>query len=216
MTKNIYKCRVCGKYIEEPFHCGKQAILLLDARHRVRLSKLLSGLLRHYPWEARLRIVEEGWVSIDELVEGIRKYWRNKELYQWVTREHIIAVATLDPKGRFEIREDKIRARYGHSIDVSIEYQLEYPSMRLYHGTSVDKLPSILREGLKPMKRKFVHMTTSYEDAFENAKRHGTPVVLVVDVDCLKKHYIPVYRASKTVYLAPHVPPECIRKKEKW
>lgn len=210
VLKDIYKCMVCGRYVEEPIHCGRKAVLVLDMRRRVRLSKLMSGLLRHYPWEARLSIDKEGWVSIDELVKGIKNYWRNKELYQWVTREHIVAIALLDPKGRFEINGDRIRARYGHSIDVKIEYTIEYPIEKLYHGTTTNKLASILREGLKPMKRRFVHMTTSYSDALENARRHGVPVVLMVDVKCLEKHDIPVYKASKNIYLAPRVPPECI------
>lgn len=210
--KSIFKCRVCNTYIEEPVHCGKEAILLLDSKKRVRLSKLISGLLRHYPWEAGIVLDRNGWVNIDELVKGIRTRWKNKEMYQWVTREHVIAVAQLDPKNRFEIRGNMIRARYGHSIDVEIEYDGEYPEKPLYHGTSIDKLDPILHQGLKPMKRKYVHMTTSIDDALENARRHGEPVVLEIDVACLKENKIPVYRATKTIYLAPKVPPQCIKR----
>jgi putative RNA 2'-phosphotransferase len=45
--RNIYRCRVCGKYTESPVHCGVEAELFLDAKRRVMLSKLMSGLLRH-------------------------------------------------------------------------------------------------------------------------------------------------------------------------
>ena len=210
--KNIYRCRVCGEFIESPIHCGVEAELFLDARRRVMLSKLMSGLLRHYPWEAGLRIDSEGWVRIDDLVCGIREKWRNKELYQWVTREHIVAVAMLDPKGRFEIRNDRIRARYGHSVEVSIEYERTRIHGALYHGTSRDKLVKIMLEGLKPMKRRYVHLTTSFEDAVETGRRHGKPVVLVINTMCLEKHAIKLYRATKTIYLAPRVPPECIER----
>ena len=48
--KPIYRCRVCGAFTEDQYHCGKQAELLLDPGSRVRLSKLMSGLLRYYPW----------------------------------------------------------------------------------------------------------------------------------------------------------------------
>lgn len=209
--KPIYKCRICGKYVETPIHCGVEAKLLLDANKRLKLSKLLSGLLRHYPWEAGLRIDSEGWVDIDELVEGIKTRWRNKELYQWLSREHIIAVAKLDPKGRFEIRNNKIRARYGHSINVKIKYELEYPPTQLYHGTSIDKLAKIMIEGLKPMKRQFVHLTTSLENAVETGKRHGKPVVLIIDTMCLKEKRIPLYKATEKIYLAPKIPSQCIK-----
>ncbi len=207
--KPIYRCRVCGCFTESCVHCSVPCILFLDGRRRVLLSKLLSGLLRHFPWEAGLCLDENGWVSIDDLVRGIREKWRNRELYQWVTREHVVAIASLDPKGRFEVRGNRIRARYGHSVRVSIEYPIEYPP-RLFHGTSTDRLPRILREGLKPMKRMYVHTTTVYEDAVENARRHGAPVVLVIDTSCLKEKNIPLYKASDRVYLAPYIPRECI------
>ncbi len=210
--KDIYRCRVCGKYVEEEFHCGVRAVPVLDSKRRLLLSKLMSGLLRHYPWEAGLRIDTEGWISIDELVRGIRERWRNKELYQWVTPEHIIAVALLDPKGRFEIKNNKIRARYGHSIDIRINYEVVDSVDVLYHGTSRDRVGRILLEGVKPMKRKYVHLTNCIEDAIETGRRHGHPVVLVINIKCLKTKGMKVYRASNKVYLTEYIPPECIEK----
>ncbi len=210
--RNIYRCRVCGRYVEEEYHCGVKTELFLDAKRRVLLSKLMSGLLRHYPWEAGLRISSDGWVSIDELVHGIREKWRNRILYQWVTREHVIAVALLDPKERFEVRNGYIRARYGHSIPVTINYPaVDNPPGKLYHGTSTKSLPGILQEGIKPMKRKYVHLTIDPGDALETGRRHGIPVLLVVDTDCLIGKGYMVYRATSKIYLVEHVPPECIK-----
>ncbi len=209
--RDIYKCRVCGRYIEDPVHCGEPAILVLDSRRRIMLSKLMSGLLRHFPWEAGLTLDDKGWVSIDELVRGIRERWRGKDLYQWVTREHVVAVALLDPKGRFEVRGNKIRARYGHSIMVVVDYVRDDNIMRLYHGTSKDVLDKILAEGIKPMRRQWVHLSLTTIDACETGRRHGgKPVVLTVNASCLRGKGIQVYRASKSVYVAKYVPPECI------
>ena len=209
----VYKCVVCGAYTEEPYHCGRPAKLLMSGEQRLRLSKLVSFLLRHGPWEACLEPDEEGWVGVDELVEGIRRCWRNREAYQWVTREHILALAALDPKGRFEVKDGRIRARYGHSIPVVYRLEPERnPPPRLYHGTVRRSLPSILEKGLLPMKRRMVHMTISIRDAYETGRRHGPDVVILeVDTRCLAEKGIPVYRASRTVYMAPRVPPECIR-----
>lgn len=213
IVKPIYKCRICRKYVEEPYHCNVECELVLDSRRRVMLSKLISGLLRHYPWEAKLKIRSDGWVSINELVNGIRMYWRNKELYQWVKPEHIIALAMLDPKNRFEIHENMIRARYGHSIDVSIEYPVINYVGNLYHGTSRDRVAKILIEGIKPMKRKYVHLTTSIKDAYETGSRHGVPVVLVINTYCLEKNNILIYKATDKIYLVKYVPPQCIKDK---
>jgi len=214
--KPIYRCRVCGAYTEEPVHCGEPAELLLDPHRRLRLSKLMSALLRHIPGEAGLRLDEEGWVSVDELVRAIRERWRNREMYRWVRREHVEAVAMLDPKGRFQLRDGRIRAAYGHSVRVRLGYEPLRPGEApriLYHGTVERFLPSIMREGLKPGRRMMVHMTTRLSDAVETGRRHGgRVVVLVIDTVCLERHGVPVYRASETVYLAPRVPRECIRK----
>jgi putative RNA 2'-phosphotransferase len=215
--KPIYRCRVCGAFTEEPVHCGQPAEMFMTGEQRLRLSKLMTTLLRHLPHEAGLKLDREGWVSIDELVHGIREKWRNRHLYRWVTRDHVLAVALLDPKGRFQVDLEKgrIRAAYGHTIRVELGYKPLKPSEMppvLYHGTTADKLGSIMREGLKPMRRIMVHLTIDPQTAIETGRRHGSNVVLLtVDTGCLQKNNIPVYKASDVVYLAPRVPPQCIK-----
>lgn len=208
--KPVYRCKRCGRFVEEPVHCGVESELVLDPRQRVMLSKLLSGLLRHFPGEAGLRPDGAGWVSIEELVDAIKYRWRNKELYQWVRLEHIMAIALTDPKKRFEVKGDRIRARYGHSINVNIDYPIVEPPKRLFHGTSRDRVSGILRKGILPMKRRYVHLTTDPGIALETGRRHGSPVVIVVNGDCLKKENITVYRATDMIFLVKHVPVECI------
>jgi putative RNA 2'-phosphotransferase len=187
----------------------------MTGRQRLMLSKLMSALLRHIPWEAGLRVDEEGWIHVDELVKGIRERWRNRALYSWVTRDHVIAVALLDPKGRFELspNADRIRAVYGHSIRVRIKYRVEEnPPTQLYHATPKENVKSILSEGLKPMKRLYVHLALNPSDALEAGFRHGREVVLLsIDTRCLKAHGIPVLRASPRIFLVERVPPGCIK-----
>jgi len=211
---DIYKCSVCDKYVETPYHCGKRAVLVLDSRRRVRLSKLLSFILRHSPESIRVKMNSEGWVSIDDLVFGIKNYWYRRENYQWVTKEHVFALVALDPKGRFEIRGSMIRARYGHNImlNVNIKYEEDVNVKTLYHGTIYENLKHILREGIKPMRRKYVHLTLEVEDACEVAKRHGmNAVVLVVDAECLRKKGVKVHIASNNIRVVRYVPLECIK-----
>jgi len=213
LVKSIYKCSVCGCYTESPVHCGKQAKLILDGSKRLALSKLISFILRHNPSSIGLVMDREGWVKIEDLVYGIKNLWINKHLYSWVTREHIIALAQLDYKGRFEVKNGYIRARYGHSrnLQIEISYPTDNTSKILYHGTLRENLKNILSEGIKPMKRKYVHLSVNIEDAYEVAKRHGRDtVILIIDCNCLRKHNIPVYIASSRVRLVKYVPPTCI------
>ncbi|MEM4790907.1 MAG: hypothetical protein QXP54_05795 [Thermofilum sp.] len=47
--KPIYRCRRCGVLTEEELHCRTPAELVLEGDRRERLSKLMSGALRHFP-----------------------------------------------------------------------------------------------------------------------------------------------------------------------
>ena len=211
--KDIYKCRVCNRYVEKPFHCGVRAEPVLDGKRRVMLSKLLSYILRHNPSSIGVSLDSEGWASISDVVKGIKNVWRNKELYSWLTREHIYAIVELDPKGRFEIRNGKVRARYGHDIElkVNVKYDVDVESKILYHGTVKENLNSILKQGVKPMRRRYVHLTTNFNDACETARRKkGEAIVLIIDCSCLRRKGYKIYIASKTVRLVEHVPAECI------
>ncbi|MEM4411489.1 MAG: RNA 2'-phosphotransferase [Thermofilum sp.] len=203
--KPIYRCRRCGVLTEEELHCGTPAELVLEGDRRERLSKLMSGALRHFPEALGLHIDEEGFTAVSQLAAALRSV----KGFEWVTENHVRAVAAMDPKGRFELAGEAIRARYGHSLRVRIRYAEEYPSTPLFHGTSRSKLASILKRGLLPMRRLFVHLTVAYEDALARALAHPDPVVLAVNPDCMKGR-VKLFRASKTVYVAPYVPSECI------
>ena len=177
---------------------------------RVRLSKKMTGLLRHYGPRYGLKLDPEGWTTLHELVEALHRI----PGYQWVTTRHVLEVVRRDEKGRYELRGDRIRARYGHSLKINIKYREAGPGEappKLYHGTTRRNLPSILEKGLLPMKRQYVHLTRTMEDAVETGRRHGGDVVvLVVDTRCLQDKGITLYKASDRIYLARHVPPECI------
>ncbi|AEH24689.1 RNA 2'-phosphotransferase [Pyrococcus yayanosii] len=172
---------------------------------RVKVSKLMAYILRHSPWEFGLEPEEGGFVPILELVRALRK------VYPDVTEELVREIVERDAKGRYEIRGDKIRARYGHSFEVRLNHEEDRESRVLYHGTPRRNLRSIMREGLKPMKRQFVHLTTSKSEALETGRRHGKDVVLlIIDADCLRKRGLRIYKAGKNVRIVEHVPPDCI------
>ncbi len=210
--KDVYRCRKCGRYTEDSVHCNVKADLVVDRKRRVMLSKTLSAILRHLALQLELKVSREGWIDIGELVAFLRSRWPHSHLYSWVNGEVIEAIALLDPKGRFEIRGNRIRARYGHTYKVDIEFKEVSYRGKLYHGTAFENLSSIMEKGLKPMKRNFVHLTTSIEDAIEVGRRKSeNVVVLEIDPECLYKMGLKVYEASKKVYLTSYVPSHCIK-----
>jgi len=174
---------------------------LLDDKTRVKLSKKMTYLLRHKEGF----VDPEGWASLDSLVRELRKF------FPWVSKEHVLEVISKDDKGRYELRGDKVRARYGHTVKYVRPTLEESYETLLYHGTSCEAARAILKEGIKPMKRNFVHLTTSLEEAIENARRKGKCIkVLIVDGECLRKRGIKIYKAGKHVRVCSYVPPECV------
>jgi putative RNA 2'-phosphotransferase len=172
---------------------------------RTRVSKLMAYILRHSPEEFGLKPDSRGFVPLKELVNALRS------VYPDVTEEFVREIVARDAKGRYEIRDGKIRARYGHSFPVELNHEEDNEARILYHGTPRRNFKRILKEGLKPMKRQFVHLTTSREEAIETGRRHGRDVVLlVIDADCLRKRGLRIYKAGKNVRIVERVPPECI------
>ena len=182
----------------------------MDRVRRERLSKLMSGILRHFPEQIGLHLDDEGFVGLDELVEAIKYRWKGAD-YSWVTVDSIREIIESDPRGRFEIVDGRIRAVYGHSVRVRIRYPLakRYPRF-LYHGTSRDRLNSILKRGILPMRRLYVHLTDDRGVALNIGRRHGEPIVLVIDTSILVKTSIKIFRGGR-MYLVKWVPPEAIR-----
>ena len=143
----------------------------------VRISKFLSLILRHSPETIHLNIDKNGWANIDELIANANKY---KKMY--LSTELIKATVETNDKQRFIISDDgkRIRANQGHSIQIDLELECKTPPDILYHGTTDRFLDSILKDGLKPMSRQYVHLSQNEETALTVGKRHGNPVVLYI------------------------------------
>ena len=107
---------------------------------------------------------------------------------------------------KFPLRNHKIEY---HKLKVN-----ELPSV-LYHGTISSRLSSILKEGIKPMKRKYVHLSLTIEDALivglRRKKKGDKVVILEVDPASLIEKGYDIFKASETVFLVKKVPPDCIR-----
>ncbi|MEY7851932.1 RNA 2'-phosphotransferase [Natrarchaeobius sp. A-rgal3] len=192
--------------------CGARGTQLLSSDRRRRLSKFTSGALRHFPDDAGLELDERGWTGYDDLVSAIDR------TYDWASARHLEAVIETDPKGRFEWtgngadgeteRNDRVRAAYGHSVDVSLEPTDAPVPDELYHGTDSGNLESIRTEGLRPMSRQHVHLSASPEAAREVGRRHASDtVVLVVDAARMLADGHRITKRGRETYTTDAVPP---------
>ena len=145
-------------------------------KYYTELSKEISYALRHAPWEYELELDENGWVSVDQLLNALRENskWEN------VTEEDLRYIIENSDKKRHEISDGKIRAFYGHSIPQKIVKEAAEPPKILYHGTPVRFTESIMKSGLLPNKRQYVHLSADIDTALQVGKRRDdNPAILV-------------------------------------
>ncbi|MGH7926989.1 MAG: RNA 2'-phosphotransferase [Candidatus Binatia bacterium] len=173
-----------------------------------RLSRFLSYLLRHRPTEYPLVFDRHGFVAWADVVELIQ------ERYYDATEEEVRAVVNRPEKKRFELRDDKVRATYGHSFPVDLGLEPVEPPEELYYGTARDLAQSILRDGLKPRDRRYVHLSASLEEAEAVGKRRDpAPAIIVVDTRAARQANVTFY-LSGPLYLAENVPPQFLSLKQ--
>lgn len=167
-------------------------------------SKFLSLILRHKPYLIGLRLDENGWADVDELIEKVRATGKDLDLN---TLEHI--VETNDKK-RFSFNEDqtKIRANQGHSIGVDLGLKPQVPPDLLYHGTAEKNISSILNIGLHKRNRHHVHLSSNEETAMQVGKRHGKPVIFEVAAGNMFRKGFIFYLSANGVWLVDAVPAE--------
>jgi putative RNA 2'-phosphotransferase len=175
---------------------------MLNDNQREMMGRLMAYCLRHEQGVERTR---EGFVEFSKLHEFM------KQRIPWVREEHLREITAADKKGRYEMKGQCIRARYGHSVEVELDFP-EAAVDVLYYGTSPDAAKKILAQGLKPLIRQMVHLAVTVEDAVEVGRRHSdNPVVLVIDGKLAKERGVKIMKASERIYLAKSIPAECIK-----
>lgn len=165
----------------------------------VKISKFLSYVLRHSPESIGIVLDEHGWADISEIIQK-SDLNLNFEIIEKTVQEN--------NKKRFSISPDqkKIRANQGHSIQTDVELKAAEPPEFLYHGTAEKYLESILREGLKSMKRLHVHLSKDIETAESVGRRHGRPKVLKIASGQMFQDGFLFYLSENSVWLTDSVP----------
>lgn len=172
------------------------------------LSKVLSHALRHEPKKYNIVLDKDGWVNIDNLIIGLRE---NLNEYSGLIFEDIFEAVNASNKKRHEFKGNMIRAIYGHSTEVEINYTELIPPDILYHGTSKEATKLILAEGLKPMQRQYVHLSSNIDSAYIVGKRKEYhPAILSIKSGEAYSHGVSFYFAHGNVWLTEFVPSEFI------
>jgi putative RNA 2'-phosphotransferase len=171
-------------------------------------SKTVSYVLRHKPEHYGVMLDADGWAPLTAVAEGI-----SRELKDTVTVEDLEKlVATKADKKRLEISGEMIRALHGHSVTLAEPAgELMTPPAELFHGTIADFVPSILRQGLLPKKRQFVHLSEVVSMAEKvGSRRTGELVILKIDAAGAHADGIVFRRTTSAVWLVEAMPTKYI------
>lgn len=159
-------------------------------------SKQLAYILRHSTVMDNL-----GWVAIDILC---RHYG-----YTIVELETIVA---KDNKGRFLFSDDKtaVRALYGHSVKIELNLSPSTPPAVLYHGTAKKNIDLIYAEGIRPMSRNKVHLSSTIETAKLVGQRHGIPIILEINTYAMATDGHSLYQLNNDIWQTDYIPTKYI------
>jgi len=164
-------------------------------------SKYMSLILRHKPETIGITLDEHGWADVDELIEGISRTQNfNMDILEEIVR--------TDEKQRYSFNDEKtkIRANQGHSIEVDVELEEKEPPEILWHGTGEKFATSIDNIGLIPKSRLYVHLSKDEETATIVGRRHGNPVLYMVNTREMYKDGFKFFLSKNGVWLTKEVP----------
>ncbi|MEM2869255.1 MAG: RNA 2'-phosphotransferase [Thermoplasmata archaeon] len=207
----IKECRTHGYFRADACpNCKEPGKFLMNDEEVDQLGRILAGVLRHFPERFQLSLDGHGWVDIRALVEAVRQ---RRSQFHWLRPHHIVAMAATDPKGRYQVERGRVRATYGHSIEVDLDLPTDGIPDELYYPATEEEVPILLETGLKPSDRKHVHLSLTPESAADaGSHRTEKPVILRVDAKGAVEGGVVIKRAGKTVFITKEIPPEYLSK----
>ncbi len=133
----------------------------------------MSYVLRHGPGEYGLKLDRHGFADMEQFVSVVSKK------IPGATEDDVHEVVFNSAKQRFEIKDGRIRASYGHSVDVDLGLPSVEPPELLFHGTTRDSVRRILQDGLRSISRKYVHLSINQDDARQIGRRRDRNPAIV-------------------------------------
>lgn len=108
------------------------------------LARLVADRLRHQPEHAGLSLDELGWISWSDLVGALYE-----EVDRDLNADELSHILETNNYGRFDIREDGVRAAHGHTTP-QVTYPPQEPPETLYDTVNGRHLDVIMDRGLIP------------------------------------------------------------------
>lgn len=169
-----------------------------------RITRSLAYMLRHQPEKFDLELDRHGFGRLDDVVRALEE-----RLGEPVAADDVHAAVQAGDRPRYEIQGDRIRALYGHSIDVEPGEPARPPEF-LYVGIEGRDLGRAQQFGLRGGRRRFLHLALNLDDAREAGRRAAREysVLRIYALDAWEEGVN--FFDRKALFLAEHVPTEYI------
>ncbi len=130
-----------------------------------RITRALAFMLRHQPEEFDLELDRFGWGELEEVVYALQERTGTS-----VEEEDVEEAIASSDRPRYEIKDGKIRALYGHSIQIDPGEATEPPD-ELFIGVGSRDASRAEDSGLRSGRRAFLHLARTEEEARESGRR---------------------------------------------
>jgi len=146
---------------------------MIETNLNERITRLLAYMLRHQPDDFDVELDKEGFGDVDDVVRAL-----TERTGEEITRADLERAIDSGGRQRYEIVEDKIRALYGHSIQIDPGKSCEPPA-ELFLGMPARDQERMERFGLRGGRRRFLHLSLTEEEAKETGARTAEEYVVV-------------------------------------
>ena len=170
-------------------------------------SKFMSLLLRHKPEVGNIKLDSLGYTDVNKLLTVLD-----------ISKEELDEIVRTDNKKRYSYNEDetKIRANQGHSVkNVHIDFKEYIGDKKLYHGSAMKYFDSIMKNGLCPQTRQYVHLSQDIATAINVGMRHAKTkdnlVIFEIDTKTMKKDGYKFYISDNNVVLTECIPEKYLK-----
>src|SRR5689334_6770622 len=167
-----------------------------------RITRSLAYMLRHQPEAFDLELDAQGYGDSERIVQAL-----NERLGEPVTLADLEDAIHSGDRPRYEIVGTRVRALYGHSIDVEPGEPSRPPEV-LHVGISARDADRAMRYGLRGGRRRFLHLALTPDDAKEGGRRTGRDyvVITVYALDAWEEGIN--FYDRKALFLAEQIPTE--------
>src|SRR2546428_3917745 len=132
--------------------------------------------------------------------------------FRFVRQHHVVGLIETDPKGRYQFEDGKIRATYGHSLDLDLDLPTEGIPDLLFYPTTAEESHILMEAGLRPSDRKMVHLSATFEAALEAGRVPiAPPVILEIDAKTAPDAGGVIHKARKTGFTPKAIPSQYLR-----